>query len=346
MEGSPDREGLEMKKLFSIISSKAFLIWLIAGWTVYYVTNAVWSEEAFAGFIGGLSKNPLLQIPYVAFLLSLALNIVRAARERLKKGFLALALWIVLPLGAFMFFGGYFLSAALRSQAQLLVGEGDTVTEGLGSPSGELYAKRISPSLKDEFLDTGEADTSAVESEGSVFAYEPKITLSDRSRDYEVGVFPARRVKGTYYHILNFGLAPGIRLLDAGGEVLKEGYLALRILPPGAEDSFELAPYRVVVRLSPERVMEKGDAQAKVFSLRSPSYRAEVYRGDERVFEGDSRVGITFDGKRLEFTEPAYWVFLEVVKDPGVPFILSGLALLLLGAILLPLRLIVKVIKA
>ncbi|MDP2167753.1 MAG: hypothetical protein Q8J64_05400 [Thermodesulfovibrionales bacterium] len=327
-----------MRRLIDILSSRALFIWLITGWTVYYVTNAVWSKEAFAGFIEALGKNPLVQAPYVIFLLSFLLNIIRVFKERAKKRLVNLLIWMVLPSGIFMFFTGYFLSSTLRHYEQALVGEGEAV-----SPKWlerKYSVRKMIPSLKNETLETGQA-------ESSIFSFEPKVVLSREGRDFEVGVFPPRNIDGTYYHILNFGLAPGVRLSNSAG-VVKEGYLALRILPPGAEDGFELEPYpyRFSLRIAPERVMEKGGVTARVYSLKSPSYNIVILKGDETVFEGGSKEGINFEGFSLSFFEPTYWALLEVVKDPGMPVIIAGLALIALGIPLRLLGLLIRVIRA
>jgi len=326
-----------VRGIYNILSSKTSLIWLITGWVIYYVTNAVWSKEAFANFIGGLSNNPLLQIPYIVFLLSLLLNIIRVGRERLKSGLSGFLLWIFAPIGIFIFLSGYFVSSALRAQEWQLAGEGDSVVAPWQREG--LKVLRIDSSLKPEILD--------IEQEGgSFFAYEPKIVLSDGVKQYTIGVFPPKKIKGTYYHILNFGLGPGIRLLNTEGAVINEGFLALRILPPGAVDSFEIAPYRFSIRLAPDRFIKKGNTEVKVFSLVNPSYRVSVYKGEELLFEGDSKDKISFDNVRVEFTPPTFWAYLEIVKDPGIGLILLGIGLILLGVISFPIRLIIKIIKA
>lgn len=326
-----------MRGIYNILSSTAALIWLITGWVIYYVTNAVWSKEAFAKFIGGLSNNPLLQIPYIVFLICLVLNIIRAGREKFKSEIIGFLLWVFAPIGIFIFLSGYFVSSALRAQEWQLAGEGDSVIAPWQKEG--LKVLRIDSSLKPEILDIQEE-------EGSFFAYEPKIILSDGVKEYAVGVFPPKKIKGTYYHILNFGLGPGIRLLNPEGAIIKEGFLALRILPPGAIDNFEIAPYRFSIRLAPDRFIKKGNTEVKVFSLVNPSYNVSVYKGEELIFEGDSKDAILFDNIRVEFTPPTYWTYLEVVKDPGMGLILLGIALIFIGVISFPIRLIIKIIKA
>lgn len=325
-----------MKTVIGYMSSKSALIWLVTGWVFYYVTSAVWTEEAFATFITQLGKNPLVQAGYVLFLICLALNIMRSFRSRLQNGAVSAGAWVVLPAGILIFLSGYFMSSAFRQWDYVIAGEGGAIRPAW-SKTDYSVVDMVSP-LKDEALDTGD---------GSFFSMEPKVTVTDGKIKVTVGVFPPKKISGTYFHILNFGLAPGIRLLDDKGEVEAEGYMALKLLPPGAEDKFELPPlpYKFAIRLAPSRVIEKGGTVGKIFSLKSPDYEAVVFRGKEVVFEGNSKEGIIFDGRRLEFTEPSHWAYLEVVKDPGAAVIVWGLWIIAIGICLRIIALTVKVIR-
>ncbi len=338
-----------VRKAYGLLSSKALLIWLVGGWVVYYVTLAVWSKEAFAGFISGLGKNPLIQAPYIVFLVCLLLNIIRVGlrapsvarplrkgpRAPAQQGLLRLLLWIFLPLGVFLFLTGYFVSATLRKEAQFLVGGGEVVK---ASPKDEYRVKEVIPALDEEtFTSAGQ--------EAWVFQYEPRVVLSRGDEDFEVGAFPPKRIRGVYFHILNFGIAPGVRLSE-DGSVLQEGYAALRLLPPGSEDDFELPPfYKVSLRLAPERTIEKGAQSIKLYSLKSPSYETTVYKGQEVLFEGNSKDGIGFEGRTLTFFEPGYWVLLVMVKDPGVMPIVAGIFFILVGIPLVAAGLIIRAVK-
>ena len=66
-----------MKGLYGILSSKAFLLWMIGGWILYYVISAIWLREAFGAFVAGIRENLFMQIPFVLFLLSGYLNLIR-----------------------------------------------------------------------------------------------------------------------------------------------------------------------------------------------------------------------------------------------------------------------------
>jgi hypothetical protein len=131
--------------------------------------------------------------------------------------------------------------------------------------------------------------------------------------------------------------------------VLDEGYVMLRILPPGAQDSFDISPfpYNFSVRIAPEKVLRKGDARLKLYNLNRLAYEVEVRRGDNTLFEGDTSEGrVVFEGAELSFMKPTYWVLLEVVKDPGRPVLLWGIAIMAAGLPLWLLSLIIRKRKA
>ena len=303
-----------MRGLLRVISGKGFLLWLIMGWILFYVTLAVWSKEAFARSVIWLGNNPLVQAPYVLFLISGVLNLVRAFRETIKRGVVRFSMWVLLPAGILMLLVGFFLSANLRQSDWIIAGEGDVLNPRW--QESPYVLSEIKPPLKDELF--------AVEGE-SVFKYEPKVTVSADGESFIVGVYPPTMIRGTYYHILDFGLAPGIRL-KKGNEVLQERYVPVKILPPRSEGVFEVSPYKFFLKIAPDRTVRKGMAKAKLYSLVSPAYEVRVVRGDEVVFEGSSRDGIFFEGRELSFFEPTYWVRLEVVSNPAMNILIAGVA--------------------
>lgn len=327
-------------KVFQAFSSREFLIWLIGGWLVYYVTTAIWSQEAFAHFISDLGSRRALQVPYVVFLFGLLLNIIRGVGLSVRRrGYVSAFFKVFLPVGILVFLTGFFMSATMRQSSQLLTGEGDQIKPAWVKRG--YFLKEIKPALKDETLDTeGEL--------GRVFTHEPQVVLERQGREFNVGVFPPVNIEGTYYHILNFGIAPGVVLRKEDtvdkkgrpvkGELVDEGYMALRILPPGAQDKFRFQdqPYDFSLSIAPGKVVKKGPASVNVYSLKDPLYNVRVYRAGREIFSGNSRDGITFDGLTLTFFKPTYWLILDIARDPGYPVLLAGMLLLALG---LPLRL-------
>jgi len=312
-----------MKRFIGILSSKTLLIWIVGSWIAYYVLTAIWTREAFAIFVGGVARNPFFKAPFVLFLVSGYCNLIRASGEALQKRRALYLIRFVLPLGVMLFLTGFFLSLSTKQFQWIVAGE----EQSIQAPwSTERYmVTGIKPGLRDNFID--------VQEDRGLFAYEPKVTLSDRSSKlYEIGAFPPSRIGGTYYHILNFGFAPGVRLSDIS-KVLEEGYIPLRLLPPGSSDSFEISPYpyRFLINLEPEKIVRKGNETRSQFSLKSPIYRVRILKGENIVTDAVSTEKITFDGFSLSFLKPAFWVQIEVVKDIGVPIVLTGMILICIG---------------
>jgi hypothetical protein len=232
-----------------------------------------------------------------------------------------------------LYFTGFFLSINMRQFDSRLVGEGDLLRFPWSAESYRISA--VKPGLKDRFRFS---DT------GGVLDYEPKIILTDSSSgSYEVGAYPPVLVDGTYFHILNFGLAPGVRFYKHN-VLIDEGYMALRLLPPGRSDFFEIQPYpyRFLVFLAPEDTDNNGYYSEPVFDLKSPKYSTRVFRGEKVIAEGDSKEGIDFESFRLRYFEPTYWILLESSKDPGLPLMKYGIFIFVFGIPVYILRLILS----
>jgi hypothetical protein len=156
--------------------------------------------------------------------------------------------------------------------------------------------------------------------------------MDSSSRTYEIGAFPPDKIDDTYYHILKFGLAPGVSLLERG-QVRDESYVVLRILEPGSSDYFEIPsyPYRFLVSMAPERTFQKGKLEASQFNPMKPLYKVRVFKGDREIADGISTEGIFFDDFSLRFFKPKFWMHLEAVKDPGIQVIRLGILLIVIG---------------
>lgn len=323
-----------LKRLIELLSSKEFLLYLTGGWIIYYLTSATWGKEAFANFVLGLDKNLLIQAFYILFLSGLYLNFVRVVIKLFRKDKRYLLMWLPLSLGIIIFLTVFFVSINIRHMGRLLVGEGVVVAPPW--EASRYIVSAVMPALREETLE-GEA-------ESRIFAHEPKIVLTDEMQNhFDVGVYPPKKIRSTYYHILNFGLAPGVRLIE-DNNIKAEGYMPLRILPPGKNDFFEIPPYpyRFSIKLMPEKIIEKQGLSTKSYSLRLPTYEVRILRGDRIIFEGNSKDMISFDNFELSFFEPSYWVLLEVVKDPSVLLFLLGLGLIIIG---IPLRILSIVLR-
>jgi hypothetical protein len=327
-----------IKLPFEVLSSKVFLFWMIGGWIVYYVLTSIWMDEAFGSFAVGIGNNPLIQVPFVLFLIAGYLNLLRASMHVLKEGKARFVAWLVLPLGVLLFFTGFFLSLFLRESGKRMIGEGDIIKPPW--VTGTYSVKDIEPGLKESLLDT--------EMDKSIFAREPELTLTDKgSNSYRVGAFPPEKIDGTYYHILDFGVAPGIKLYQ-GSQVKFGGYKPLRVLAPGMSDFFEIEPfpYRFLVSMEAEKVSEKAGAYTSKFNIRNPVYKTRVFMGEKVIAEGDPGQGVNFGNFRLYFVDQTYWVILEAAKDPGLPVLKLAILLIVIGAPLILVRAIYKMSRA
>lgn len=299
------------------------LFWMAAAWVLYYVIFAIWTPEAFAAWRMSLGEDATVMYLYLYFLLVALINLLRQINAHLKRSALAAPLWSVLPVGVFLYLLGFFLSAVFSAGGDRYVGVGDAV-----SPPWDrldLSVGAVEPGLPEEVVD--------VDAEESlILAYEPRVYLDGQGVRHEVGVFPPTRVGKTYFHIMDFGVGPGVRILR-GSRVVAERYMLQRILPPGAQDAFEVPPlpYRFVISLMPVRTIEKNGAEARVYRPSEPNYRVVVEQGGEILFDGDTSGEIAFDGLRAEFLKPDYWVRLEGQRNAGYRILALGIGLMTLG---------------
>jgi hypothetical protein len=329
---NPKSELRPLKQLLTILSSQVFLLWLVGGWIIYYVVSAIWREEAFAGFVSGIGNNIFVQALFIIFLLSGYLNLFRTAKDIFRRGKLNFLSWIILPLGLLLFFTAFFLSILTRETVRSVVGEGNLIKPPWVEKGYRVT--RIEPGLKENILDR--------ESDTGIFAYEPNMTVIDQSnKTHRIGAFPPSKIYGMYYHILNFGIAPGVRLLEGNTE-REKGYMPLRILVLESSDFFEMPPlpYRFLIRMKPEKSILKNGVLASQYNLKEPVYNVRVFKGDTIVTESDSQEKIRFDNFTLEFFTPTFWILLVAVNDPALPILRLGLLLITIGIPLSFIRLI------
>jgi hypothetical protein len=299
------------------------LLLFAGGWVFYYVTIAIWSEEALSRFVTTLLNNGIVQLITLLFLLDLLVYVVRTAMKIAAANKWMLLLWLPLYLGLLLFFTGFFINSVMLKDGVIIVGEGDTIAPPWGEAS--VLVEQIDPGLKDELLGVDSP-------ESTIFQYEPTVVLRDSLNEYTVRGFAPTKIGSTYYHVLDFGLAPGIRLTGEN-RVLIESHVIQRLLPPGKIDSFLLGnlPYRVEIRIASSRTVKKGTTEAPVYNLANLRFNTLVYRGENQIYEGLSGEGIPFDGMNLEFAPHIYWVRVEAARRPGMIPLVLGLPLILIG---------------
>ena len=312
-----------------------FMRALLLLWVFLYVGLALWVKDSFSIFVYQLGHNPLVQVPFVLFTMLVAYHTWRGFWGRIRgEGVLKACLWVVLPLGVLLYLAGFFLNATIRQQGEIFVGLTDRVL-----PPWEQKSLLVA-GIRAEVAGQWEEGIAA-EQPQALFNMEPQLIMkTSEGRELEVGVFPPRKIGQTYYHILDFGLAPGVLLKDAEGRVLMNKNVILKVFPPGGSDTFEVkgTDYRITLSIAPERELKKGTETARIYRPLEAHYRVLVERGERTVYEGETRGEVMeFEGLTLRLFKPGYWVRLEAASTPGYGIFVAGMVLALIG---LPLMLV------
>jgi hypothetical protein len=317
-----------LRSLWSFVASKALTVWLVGLFLLYYLTMAVWSEEAFGTYISHLSSNNLFRAFYLLFLLNITVRTIRSFHA-LRQRRVAIMLRLPLIAGVVLLLAAVFGSVNMRSLLwSQPVGEGDPLIIPWEKTSYRI--RSVVPAVKKRSLRT---EASAI------FDYEPGATIVDDSgREHSIGAFPPSKMGTTYLHVLQFGIGPGFEV-RRGKELITRGFVALRLTPFGVVDQFELEglPYRFYVSIMPNRVVKRGRESANEYDLERTRYRVEAVRGDAVVARAETEGEFPVEGGiTLRFLPPADWIIVQAVHDPFLPWIALGLALILCGLPLYP----------
>lgn len=128
-----------------------------------------------------------------------------------------------------------------------------------------------------------------------------------------------------------YGFAPELRAIDPSGRTRAEGTVALRLLPPGTEDSLVLDPGgQLRFRFFPAGT--EGPARASPVPVR-PVLEFRWYERGALVAEGRVEPGgeAVVGGYRVAFPRYAYWADLLVGRDPGLFWFTLGSILAVAG---------------
>ena len=316
-------------KFISFLGSKTLALWLIGILIVQYLTTAVWAGEAFGVFIINLGRNSISRYLYILFFINRTLStlgVVKSLFPSKRKLVLRLPLyagWLILLFSVFM-------SVNIRKSLW-------TQPLGLGDPVAiswepvPLRIVQVDPALKKKQLRTENS---------SIFNYEPIVTVQDAAGErFSVGAFPPKRIHSSYFHILQFGIGPGVEL-KKDGKVAFSSYMALRLTPFGLVDTFEIPPYpyRFYINVIPNATIKKGRELARDYDLEIPRYHLEIVKGETVIYSGDAETerNIAFEGMTLRFYAPSDWVILEVASDPFLSWFVVGIFLIVAGAIVYP----------
>ncbi len=316
-----------LERFYRALSSQAVTFWYVVAFVLYYLTFTIWSEEAFGRFINLISTNPLAIVLYSVFLVNITLLMGRKVWTSLRAGRCSALFRIPLYLGVALFLVSSFLSLTTREVRWQLLGRGDPLQ--VPWERGVFRVDGIESALRQSMLRTEDS---------LIFDYEPVVILSDSAGNrYRVGAFPPEKVGRSYMHVLNFGIGPGVEL-SRDGEIISRGYFALRLVPFGGTDSFEIKPmpYKFFLTVIPNDLIRKAGEEVRLYNIERPRYRVEILKGDRKVFSGETEDSVRFDGMKLRFLKPENWVLLEMVYNPFYLPYVAGLTVLLAGLFLYP----------
>lgn len=139
----------------------------------------------------------------------------------------------------------------------------------------------------------------------------------------------------TSVRLIGYGFAPLFIIKDYTGKEIDGGFVNLRSFPPGMEDFIipQFLPYKIFVRIFPDATVKDGKVINRTNNLVSPVVVARVVRGKLVLFDGPLQQGESakFEGFELLFPEIRGWGEVQIIHDPGMPVILAGLVLLIIG---------------
>lgn len=312
-----------MKKALSAVFAPRSIFWLLWLWVLYYVTLAMFKDEAFAGFVVAHKTNPVVLGISILTLIILTGAFLRYCLYGIKRNGKVFLLNLILPFGVLLFLAGFVFVSGFGISKFLFLQEGQ-----------EFRAPWNKEAFRVESVDVKVVENYFEKQQGvGILSREPKVEFSLGNKRKIIGAFPPTRMGGAYHHVLGFGISPGIELFENGKSVQK-GNVNLMLLPPGAEDHIDIEglPYRIYIRLAPEKIVEDGGEKIKLYDLFNPRFFIRVERGAELVFDGDSDQMVIFDEFALKFYQNTYWVWIKVVRGIGVPFVWAGFLFMLLGA--------------
>lgn len=318
----------QLTVLRDLLGSRRLTAWLSGGGICYYVTLAVWSQEAFAFIVRNLAESHVLRAVYLLLAVNIAIRSVLALQQ-LWHAKAVFFLRLPLYAGAFLLMTSFFLSLNFRQNTWLLIGQGDVIR--VPWEREVLRVVDVRPALEKSTLKTEDS---------LVFSSEPQVTLLDGyGRRYTVGAFPPRLVGSNYMHVMKVGIGPGVEL-SKEGKVVGQGDIALHLIPFGTVDKFEVppSPYTFYLSILPSKVIKKGRETARQYDRERPLYGIEIVKGDKVIAKGETDDLFAFDGiMSIRFHRPSDWVLLDIAYDPFLPAFAAALLLTAFGLLLYPL---------
>lgn len=228
--------------------------------------------------------------------------------------------------GLVIFLVSVLASAHMRRSSETIVHEGETL-QAFGR---QVLLKAVFTDLPEEFLQVGEEGTFRL---GAVKA---ELQALGSTRTISTG-FPVR-IDGLYYRITHFGLMQPAVFRGTGLD--KTLQLDLDILPPGRTGLLPLSQELfLAVALQPEKTISKGLLKGKEYNLKKPYYHIVLQKGSEKEKFGELNIRedetAASSGVSVSLGRHAFYLKVQAVSDPSIPFIYAGSLLILIGILLM-----------
>ncbi len=245
----------------------------------------------------------------------------------------------LLRLGLVMTLAALMMSFHYRDATERTLHEGDAFT--FRGKKG--VAERIKPILPKEFLQVGEK---------SIFQVD-RVNLQSElgGRTIEIDSGLPRFLGDIYLRVSDFGYSHKLGIKK--GTDLRELRIDPGVLPPGKTAVIPLTEEDMVITLTmePFKRIKKGLLTGKLYRFKDLRYRMVLQSGRKKEIK---QVYTVTPGRPVRFSlpslsgqkgdmelqvgPPAYFVKVSMVHDPGIPVLLGGLAFVLTGLALMPIR--------
>lgn len=138
--------------------------------------------------------------------------------------------------------------------------------------------------------------------------------------------------------IEDYGLAPQLEVSNSQSSIEESATVAMKLLPPGKEDSVTLPSSDVVldVRVYPDYGVRNGKAVSLSYNLRDPKMLVSVASvGDAPSVLGRGLIGVgqymDAGPNRVGLLGMSRYGTFRVMRSPGIPVVAAGLLLMCLG---------------
>lgn len=142
-------------------------------------------------------------------------------------------------------------------------------------------------------------------------------------------------IGGGRLRLIRYGLFPEV-LIERAGEVLMKGPVRMSVFPPGSEDVFEVAGYRVFVTVLTDPLWTPGKIENLSMNVTDPAFIVRVEWLGKVLFKGPLRKGETIrvGDVSFSFTGVRDWVSVGIVRDPAEVVVFIGFIAALAGLVL------------